>query len=168
MMCSGGGARCDYEGLKYYTEFWCSDNTDPVDRLYIQWNFSQFFPIKSMAAHVTSWNKSASIKFRTDVAMMCKFGFDISLKELSQDEQQFCVRAVANYNRLKRTILDGGFYRLVSPYEGNHTAVMHVAEDRNQAVVFTYDLFPLFKDKLYPIILQGLDPVKNIRLRKLT
>ena len=28
MLCSGGGARCDYEALKYFTEFWCSDNTD--------------------------------------------------------------------------------------------------------------------------------------------
>ena len=32
MLCSGGGARCDYEALKYFTEFWCSDNTDPVER----------------------------------------------------------------------------------------------------------------------------------------
>lgn len=24
MLCSGGGARCDYEALKYFTEFWCS------------------------------------------------------------------------------------------------------------------------------------------------
>lgn len=42
MLCSGGGARCDYEALKYFTEFWCSDNTDPIERLYIQWGFSQF------------------------------------------------------------------------------------------------------------------------------
>ena len=41
MLCSGGGARCDYEALKYYTEFWCSDNTDPIERLFIQWGFSQ-------------------------------------------------------------------------------------------------------------------------------
>lgn len=46
MLCSGGGARCDYEALKYFTEFWCSDNTDPVERVYIQWGFSQFFPAK--------------------------------------------------------------------------------------------------------------------------
>ena len=39
MLCSGGGARCDYEALKYFTEFWCSDNTDPVERVYIQWGF---------------------------------------------------------------------------------------------------------------------------------
>lgn len=109
MLCSGGGARCDYEALKYFTEFWCSDNTDPVERLYIQWGFSQIFPIKAMAAHVTSWNHSASIKFRTDVAMMCKFGLDISMKEMDAQEQEFCKQAIANYNSLKKVILDGDF-----------------------------------------------------------
>jgi len=167
MMCSGGGARCDYEGLKYFSEFWCSDNTDPIDRLYIQWNFSQFFPIKAMAAHVTSWNKATSIKFRTDVAMMCKFGFDISLKEMSAAEQQFCTEAVANYHRLKRVILDGGFYRLVSPYEGNHTAVMHVAGDQSKAVVFAYDIHPLYREKYSSIQLQGLDPMKKYRVKEI-
>lgn len=167
MMCSGGGARCDYEALKYFSEFWCSDNTDPVDRLYIQWNFSQFFPIKAMAAHVTSWNKTASIKFRTDVAMMCKFGFDISLKEMDNDEQEFCIEAVANYNRLKTVILDGNFFRLVSPYESNHTAVMHVSQNKNKAVLYTYDINPLFKEKYYPIKLQGLDPMKKYRIKEI-
>lgn len=90
MLCSGGGARCDYEALKYFTEFWCSDNTDPIERLYIQWGFSQFFPAKAMCAHVTSWNKNTSVKFRTDVAMMCKMGFDISLKEMNDDEMKYC------------------------------------------------------------------------------
>lgn len=58
MLCSGGGSRCDYEALKYFTEFWISDNTDPVERCYIQWGFSQFFPIKAMCAHVTDWNRT--------------------------------------------------------------------------------------------------------------
>lgn len=89
MLCSGGGARCDYEALKYFTEFWCSDNTDPIERLFIQWGFSQIFPAKAMDAHVTSWNKKTSVKFRTDVASMCKLGFDLGLKELNADEQTF-------------------------------------------------------------------------------
>ena len=72
MLCSGGGARCDYEALKYFTEFWCSDNTDPVERLYIQWGFSHIFPANAMCAHVTNWNRTASVKFRTDVASMCR------------------------------------------------------------------------------------------------
>lgn len=167
MMCSGGGARCDYEGLKYYTEFWCSDNTDPIERLYIQWDFSKIFPIKSMGAHVTSWNKDTSIKFRTDVAMMCKFGFDISLKELSADERLFCKQAVANYNSLKRVILDGDFYRLISPYETNHTAVMHVSETKDRAVLFTYDIHPRFREKLIPVKLQGLDPMKTYTVKEI-
>ena len=161
MMCSGGGARCDYEALKYFSEFWCSDNTDPIDRLFIQWNYSKFFPVKAMAAHVTSWNKTASIKFRTDVAMMCKLGFDISLKELSSDEKEFCKTAVRNYNSLKKVILDGNFYRLVSPYDGQHMSVMHVGQDKNRAVLYSYDAFPLFGDKLYFIKLEGLDPMKK-------
>ena len=167
MLCSGGGARCDYEALKYFSEFWCSDNTDPVERLYIQWNFSQFFPIKVMGAHVTSWNKAASIKFRTDVAMMCKFGFDISIEEMTADEQTFCKQAVANYNRFKRVILDGNFYRLVSPYDGNHTAVMHVAQNQSKAVLFAYDIFPRFKEKLYFVKLQGLNPTKKYRVQEI-
>lgn len=167
MMCSGGGARCDYEGLKYYTEFWCSDNTDPIERLYIQWDFSKIFPIKSMGAHVTSWNKSTSIKFRTDVAMMCKFGFDISIQEMSADEQAFCKQAVANYNSLKRVILDGDFYRLVSPYESNHTAVMHVNPSKDRAVLFAYDIHPRYREKLIPVKLEGLDPMRNYTVREI-
>ena len=46
-----------YHPLKYFTEFWCSDNTDPIERLFIQWGFSQIFPSKAMSAHVTRWNK---------------------------------------------------------------------------------------------------------------
>ena len=167
MLCSGGGARCDYEALKYFTEFWCSDNTDPVERLFIQWGFSQFFPMKAMCAHVTSWNKSASIKFRVDVAMMCKFGFDIGLSELNEDELSFCQNAVANYNRLKKLILDGDFYRLVSPYESNHTAVMNVSPDKDKALVYAYDIHPRFMEKTFALRLQGLDPDKMYELKEI-
>ncbi|GHV51678.1 alpha-galactosidase [Bacteroidia bacterium] len=167
MLCSGGGARCDYEALKYFTEFWCSDNTDPVERLYIQWAFSQFLPVKSMSAHVTSWNKQAGIKFRTEVAMMCKLGFDISLKELDEKELAYCQSAVANYNRLKKVILDGDFYRLVSPYETNHTAVTHVSKDKSKAVLFAYDLHPRYGEKLFPVKLQGLDSSKSYKVEEI-
>jgi alpha-galactosidase len=83
MLCSGGGGRMDYEMLKYFTEFWCSDDTDPYERLYIQWSLSKFFPAKTMGSHVTNWNKNTSVKFRTDVCSSCKLGFDIDLKSLS-------------------------------------------------------------------------------------
>lgn len=167
MLCSGGGARCDYEALKYFTEFWCSDNTDPVERVYIQWGFSHFFPAKAMCAHVTSWNKEASIKFRTDVASMCKLGFDLGLKELSADELLYCQEAVANWKRLQPVILDGCQYRLVSPYESNHMAVNYVNADARKAVLFAYDLYPRYQEKLLPVKLQGLDPHKRYKVEEI-
>ena len=167
MLCSGGGARCVYEALKYFTEFWCSDNTDPVERVYIQWGFSHFFPAKAMCAHVTSWNKEASIKFRTDVASMCKLGFDLGLKELSADELLYCQEAVANWKRLQPVILDGSQYRLVSPYESNHMAVNYVGADSRKAVLFAYDLYPRYQEKLLPVKLQGLDPHKRYKVEEI-
>ena len=167
MLCSGGGARCDYEALKYFTEFWCSDNTDPVERIYIQWGFSQFFPAKAMAAHVTSWNKKTSVKFRTDVAAMCKLGFDIGLKELSADELAYCQQAVANWKRLQPAVMDGDQYRLVSPYESNHAAVEYVDKSKNMAVLFAYDLSPRFHEKFSAVKLRGLDPEKNYKVKEI-
>ncbi len=167
MLCSGGGARCDYEALKYFTEFWCSDNTDPFERIYIQWSMSKFFPVKAMASHVTEWNKNTSMKFRLDVASMCKLGFDIDMASLSPDDYKLCQMAVANYKRLKPVILDGDMYRLVSPYECNHAAVSYVAKDRKSAVVFAYDLHPRYKEPVLNVRLQGLDPLQTYSIKEL-
>ena len=167
MLCSGGGARCDYEALKYFTEFWCSDNTDPIERIYIQWGFSQFFPAKAMAAHVTSWNKNTSVKFRTDVAAMCKLGFDLGLQDLTAEELEYCRQAVENWKRLQPTVMDGDQYRLVSPYETNHAAVEYVDKSKKMAVLFAYDLSPRFQEKLSPVKLRGLDPDRKYLVREI-
>ncbi len=159
MLCSGGGGRMDYEALKYFTEFWCSDDTDPYERLYIQWSLSKFFPAKTMGSHVTNWNKNTSLKFRTDVCSSCKLGFDIDLKPLKgTDDYKFVQEAVANWTRLKSVILDGDQYRLVSPYESAHSALNYVSKDKAHAVLFAYNLHPRYKEPLTRVCLQGLDP----------
>ena len=167
MLCSGGGARCDYEALKYFTEFWCSDNTDPIERLFIQWGYSQIFPSKTLCAHVTTWNRGTSIKFRTDVAMMCKLGFDIKLEDMNQNEHLYCDLAVKNYNRLKPVILEGDLYRLVSPYGSNHTSSMFVGKDKKTAAVFAFDIHPRYAEKTLPVRLQGLNADKKYRVKEI-
>ena len=168
MLCSGGGGRSDYEALSYFTEFWPSDNTDPIERLFIQWGFSQVFPAKTMCAHVTTWNKNSSVKFRTDVAMMCKLGFDIKLADMSKDDETYCRTAVQNYNRLKPVVLEGDMYRLISPYGSNHTSTMYVGKDKDKAVVFAFDIHPRYAEKTLPVRLQGLDADKMYRVKKST
>ena len=167
MLCSGGGARMDYEALKYFSEFWCSDNTDPYERLYIQWSISKFFPAKAMGSHVTNWNKKASVKFRTDVCSSCKLGFDIDLKSLSKDEYSFLQQAVANYHRLKNVILDGDQYRLISPYEKDHCALNYVSKDKKQAVLFAYDLHPRYREPQVAVKLKGLDAKKTYLVKEI-
>ena len=169
MLCSGGGGRMDYEALKYFTEFWCSDDTDPYERLYIQWSLSKFFPAKTMGSHVTNWNKKTSVKFRTDVCSSCKLGFDIDLKPLKgTDDYTFVQQAVKNWSRLKLVILDGDQYRLVSPYETAHSALNYVSKDKSHAVLFAYNLHPRYKEpRLLKVYMQGLDPQRQYTVEEI-
>ena len=169
MLCSGGGGRMDYEALKYFTEFWCSDDTDPYERLYIQWSLSKFFPAKTMGSHVTNWNKKTSVKFRTDVCSSCKLGFDIDLKPLKgTDDYIFVQQAVKNWSRLKPVILDGDQYRLVSPYETDHSALNYVSKDKSHAVLFAYNLHPRYKEpRLLKVRMQGLDPQRQYTVEEI-
>ena len=167
MLCSGGGGRTDYEGLKYFQEMWPSDNTDPTERLFIQWGYSQIFPTKVQCAHVTTWNKDAGIKYKVNVAMMGKLGFDINLHDISADELKYCQRSIKEYNSLKPAILDGDQYRLVSPYEGNHAATMYVTKDQKEAVVFAFDIYPRFAEKLYNVVMQGLNASATYKVEEI-
>lgn len=167
MLCSGGGARCDYQALKYFGELWASDDTDPFERIYIQWSMSKFFPVKAVAAHVTNWNKLTSVKFRTDVASMCKLGFDIDLKTMSEEDYKYTQGAVANWRRLESVILDGEQYRLLSPFESNHAVVDYVSQDKQKAVVFAYDLHPRFQEPLRKVRLQGLDANRTYTVKEI-
>lgn len=83
MVCSGGGGRVDYSSLKYFHSFWPSDNTDPVDRIKIQWGFSYFFPAETIAAHVTGMG-NRPLKFSLDVAMSGALGVDMDVRKLSR------------------------------------------------------------------------------------
>jgi alpha-galactosidase len=166
MLCSGGGGRSDYEALKYFTEFWPSDNTDPVERIFIQWGYGHFFPSKSITAHVTTWGKQP-VKFRTDVAMMCKLGFDLRIHEMSEPEQEYCRNAVKNFKRLENAILDGDLYRLVSPYETDHAAVMYVNEAKDKSVLYAFDIHPRYAEQTQPVRLQGLDPDAQYRVEEI-
>lgn len=165
MLCSGGGARTDYEALRYFTEFWASDDTDPLERVYIQWGYSNFFPANTVASHVTSWGKQ-SLKFRTDVAMMGKLGYDIDVNKMTPDELTFSQQAIKNYKRLSDVIWYGDLYRLVSPYEANRAVLMYVDSTKSKAVLFNYNLNIREREQVNRVRLQGLDPRKNYKVEE--
>lgn len=166
MLCSGGGGRSDYEALKYFTEFWPSDNTDGLERIYIQWGYSYFFPANTISAHITNMGKQ-SLKFRTDVAMMGKMGYDIRVHNFTAQELQFSNEAVKTYKNLSDVIWFGDLYRLISPYEESRAVLMYVSENKSKAVLFNYHLNTRRKDIFTRVQLQGLDTKKKYRLREI-
>jgi len=167
MLCSGGGGRTEYGALKYFTEFWPSDNTDPLERVFIQWGYSNFFPANTISAHVTQWSKQASIKYRTDVAMMGRLGYDLNVKKLNDAEIQFSKQAIKNYNRLSSVIWYGDLYRLISPYEEDRAVLMYVNDTKSKALLFNYFLNTRYKAQFNLVKLQGLDPQKKYKVEEI-
>ncbi|HAL83058.1 MAG TPA: alpha-galactosidase, partial [Mucilaginibacter sp.] len=167
MLCSGGGGRVDYAALQYFTEFWPSDNTEPMERIFIQWEYSYFYPALISANHVTDWGKQP-IKFRTDVAMMGRLGFDIPVSKLSGNDLQFCQEAVKTYNTVKQIIFQGEQYRLSDPREQSVASVMYVDSVKTSGVIFNYLVNNRFDEgSKLPIRLKGLDPVKKYTIKEI-
>lgn len=167
MLCSGGGARVDYGALKYFTEYWPSDNTSPAERLFIQYNYSMFFPAIASCNHITDWG-NFPIKFRTDVAMMGKLGYDIVVNNLSANDLAFSQQALKTYERLKPVIYQGDLFRLQSPYTNDIASVLYVSEKQDKAVLFAYLVNSRFKagSELPPIRLRGLQPGKRYTVQE--
>jgi alpha-galactosidase len=168
MLCSGGGGRGDYKFLEYFTEFWPSDDTEPVERIFLQWNYSYFFPSIATDCHVTAWGRQ-SLKFKTDVASMGKLGFDIDVSHLKPEELQYCKEAIANYNQFKPIVLHGDQYRLASPYQNPFASVVYVNAAKSDAVMFNYLHTNRLMEKAtrVPIPLKGLEAAKKYTVKEI-
>lgn len=168
MLCSGGGGRSDYELLKYFTEFWPSDDTDPLERVFIQWNYSYYYPAIASCSHVTEWGNKP-LKYRIDVASMGKLGFDIDVQKLNPQELEFCKQAIKNYNGFKNIIWHGDLYRLQSPYKTKMASLMYVNKEKSKAILFNYlsDWRYTYTASQSPILLQGLDANKKYLVSEL-
>ena len=168
MLCSGGGGRGDYELLKYFTEFWPTDDTEPLERIFVQWDYSYFFPSIAVDNHVTDWGKQP-LKFKVDVASMGKLGFDIVAGKLDEKDKIFCKQAITNYNSFKDIVWHGAMYRLVNPHENDIAALMYVNPDKSKAIVFNYlvnNRYAITATKR-PVVLNGLNPKKKYTVKEI-
>ena len=163
MLCSGGGGRVDYGALKYFTEYWPSDNTEPIERIFIQWEYSYFYPALASANHVTNWGKQP-IKFRTDVAMMGKLGFDLVVSKLKPDELVFCQGAIKVYKQYSEAIWHGDQYRLQDPWTNDVASVMYMEQGKHKGLMFNYLVNNRYGTGSNQIRLKGLDPDKNFSI----
>jgi len=139
--CCGGGGRFD-GGMLYYTpQIWCSDNTDAIDRLRIQYGTSFCYPVSTMGAHVSAvpngvTNRSTPMETRGVVAMHGTFGYEMDLRKCTREEKETVRRQIAQFKRHSALIQEGDYYRLSDPFQnGPYTAWEHVSPDRREALV---------------------------------
>jgi len=163
MLCSGGGGRADYGALKYFHEFWPSDNTDPVARVPMQWDYSWFFPPMAIASHVTHWG-NRPMHFACSVAMSARFGMDLDLTKLPAQDKEICASAISAYKQIREVTQLGDLYRLEDPHTGHRGSVNFVSPDRLRCVLFAFQL----KDgPISPVRPQGLDPARRYTVHEL-
>jgi alpha-galactosidase len=155
MLCASGGGRSNLETLRWFHELWTSDNTDPVDRVRIQWGASHLLPASVLGAHVTRWGDKP-VAFGCAVALSARFGFDLDPAQLSDDERSTAADAVETAKRIRPLVQFGDLHRLVSPVGSPNAALAYVDEASSAAVVFAYRLEPGGDQP--PIPVPGLDP----------
>lgn len=137
MACASGGGRSDLDTLRWFHEVWTSDDTDPVDRVRIQWGASHLLPASVLGAHVTRLG-GRPLAFGAAVAMSGRFGLDLDLTALTAAERQVCAEAIASYAAIRDVVQQGDLHRLVSPVGGTRAALAYRSGART--VVFLHRL----------------------------
>lgn len=138
--CSGGGGRFDAGMLYYSPQIWCSDNTDAIDRIRIQYGTSFGYPVSAVGSHVSAVPNHQSgritpLSTRGITAMAGSFGFELDPAVLSEEEKQQVKEQVAVYKKYAHLIQQGLYYRLTNPFEQETGAWEFVSNDRSQVLV---------------------------------
>ena len=161
--CASGGARFDPGMLYFAPQTWTSDDTDAAEREKIQYGTSFVYPIVSMGSHVSAvpnhqLHRTTPLSTRANVAYFGTFGYELDLNLLSDEEIEE-VKAQVEFMKEHRDLIqvEGDFYRILSPFEGNDTAWMVVSRDKKQAVAGYYERLNKVNASWMRLRFKGLD-----------
>ena len=166
--CSGGGGRFDYGMHHYMPQAWTSDDTDPIERLKIQYGTSFAFPVSTMGAHVSAVPNHQSgritpMKTRSIVAYFGTYGLELDTNKLTDEEKAEITAQIAEFKKHYELIQRGEYYRLISPYD--HESLYCVWEvvkaDGSEALVASVYKYNEANAAPEIVKLRGLCPEKH-------
>ncbi len=172
--CASGGGRANWGFLRGFDEFWTSDNTDALQRIYMQYGTSYFFPAIAMGAHISATPnhtvfRTTSMKFRIDVAMSGRLGMEIQPKNMTDEEKALCKKAIGEYKEIRPVVQFGDLYRLVSPFDNEGLAsIMYVSETKDKAVFYWWKMANFYNQHLPRVKMVGLNPDRMYKVHELT
>ena len=162
--CAGGGGRFDAGMLCYCPQIWCSDDTDAIHRIKIQYGTSFGYPPCTMGSHVSAspnhqTGRSTPLSTRAVVAMAGTFGYELDLQKLTDAEKEMVKIQIAQYKQLQPLLLEGRCERLTDAVTDTcFTAWQFTAPDRSRAAVSVVVIDPQANPWPIHIRLRGLDP----------
>ena len=139
--CAGGGGRFDAGMLAYFPQIWCSDNTDPIERLMIHYGTSFGYPLSAVGAHVSAapnhqTGRSAPLGIRALAALSGGFGYELDPEKLTEAEKAEIRAQLALLRRYEALIREGDYYRLSPPEDADGLCAWEfVSPDRREALV---------------------------------
>ena len=143
--CSGGGGRFDPGMLYYMPQTWTSDDSDAVERMFIQYGTSFVYPPCAMGAHVSAvpnhqTGRTTAMQTRGDVALGGNFGFELDLSQLSDADAETVRRLIEREKQVRTLVRTGEFTRLLSPFDQPYAAWQFRARDNSEALICAYRL----------------------------
>ena len=163
--CAGGGGRFDPGMLYYMPQAWCSDDTDPIERLTIQFGTSMCYPTSCVGAHVSA-SERTGFETKAAVAMAGSFGYELDPDELTDDEKEIIKQESRNFHKYYDVIHFGDLYRLIAPTDDEFKcAWSYVAADKSE-ILLTAVIMKRTPSNFLCIRLKGLDPEKYYREEK--
>ena len=138
--CSGGGGRFDTGMLYYSPQIWCSDDTDAIERLQIQYGTSFAYPVNAMGAHVSAvpnhqTGRVTPIATRACVAMAGTFGYELDVNKMTDEEKEAVKRQIQIFKEQYDLISYGDYYRLTDVQKSSCAVWETAAKDGSEALV---------------------------------
>ena len=126
--CASGGNRFDLGMLCYGPQIWCSDNTDPMERLNIQENLSYLYPQSTFGAHVSAAPHAQTLRntplvTRGNVSFFGCLGYELDLAHLLPIEKKQIRRQIALYKKYREVFQFGLFRRIKNGWQVTKGAV---------------------------------------------
>lgn len=154
--CSGGGGRFDPGMLYFSPQIWASDNTDPIERLSIQFGTSLCYPASTMGAHVSA-SRRAGFATKGNVALWGTFGYELDPTTLCEEDKAIVREQVKDYHKYYDLTHYGDLYRLIDPYfDERRCAWGFVSPDKSEAL-FTAVIMRKIENSMFILKLAGLD-----------
>ena len=160
--CSGGGGRFDAGMLHYTPQIWCSDDTDAIERLEIQYGTSFCYPVSTMGAHVSACpnhqtGRTTPLGTRATVAMAGTFGYELDPAKLTEEEKEEIRKQIGRFKEYYELIQRGDYFRLTAPSEERHYAAWEfVSPDQKEALVSVVASKVRTNDPPARVLLRGL------------